>query len=295
MASNKHTGLNPLGIPRIDFTKEGINSGFALLSREVAKRTPLESQTEGSIHLPGGVFNVPPTPIEAPRMRPAFNVVMFVKDGETKAHFQEAFVIDGDNIVDIFATPEDQILTVAIDEVYYVQINRENGEVTSAELVEEQNIPDLPTGEFVKVVEFEAGEIAGTFKPVYFRYDSIVFSEDQEILEYTFYLEGGSTKTITEFGILDGYDPNRVADPEADPPIPGPDEDWSQEFEISETGDFSGEVGGTNQPFRFDEDPQTFYRLPIIIQGRRVSSGGLYQEVKMCVDGESVVQFIKVG
>ena len=306
MASNKHTGLNPLGIPRIDFTKEGINSGFALLSREVAKRTPLESQTEGSIHLPGGVFNVPPTPIEAPRMRPAFNVVMFVKDGKTKAHFQAAFVIDQANIVPIFDDPLDQTLTVAIGDVFYTKIiTNVVNLVTSATFGKESDPVDVEPSEevdgetYIKCVEFENGDIAGTFKPVYYRFDSIIFTEPTgPVLDYTIFFTGGDELSITEAEALAGYNP-------------GINKNWSLEFELSGTGELTGEFVGVDETERFPDDGeeppvQTAYRLPIIrgglindddelVTGKRVSSGGLYQEDTACNDGSPVTQLIKVG
>jgi hypothetical protein len=280
MASNKHTGLNPLGIPRIDATKEGINSAFAIVSREVAKRTPVESMSEGNIHLPGGVISVPSTPIIPPRMRPAFNVVMWTDGSDTKAHFQEAFVIQGASIVSIFPTDESQTRTVAIGEVYYVEITTEDGVVKSAALVEEGDIPDLPTREYIKVVEFQEGDTEGTFKPVYYRYDSIIYSELTTKLPYTIYFSSGTTATITEEQVLADYE--------------APGSAWSIEFAVSGTGEMTGTWTTNANTARFDT-PQTFYRLPIIRSGTRVSSGGIYQEDRMCNDGAPVVGLIKVG
>ena len=305
MASNQHTGQNPLGIPRIDVTEKGINGAFALVSREVAERTPLESGNTGSLHTGSGVFSVPPVAKVAPRMRPAWNAVMFTNDGNTKAQFQEGWVLTDDGPIQVFTDAEDQVRTVAIGEEYYVRMRTNtDDEIVSASFGAEVDPVDVdPTVEengsiYILVMEFFPGEVAGTFLPVYYRYDSISrVTPAAGVLNYTIYFANDSEITITEAEAVEGADGN---------------DNWSLEFELSGTGEFTGEYVGSSSTERFPEtdDVQTAYRLPIFktrtvtppeeegdpFEVRtRVSSGGLYDEVKACNDGSSVTLLTKVG
>ena len=122
MASNQHTGLNPLNIPRVDATQSGINSAFATISREIAERTPRESLSAGSLQTGSGKFAVPPVAIEQVRPRHAFHAVVYMDAADSstvKANFQAAYVIEQDDTqFPVFATEADQTVAIANGEIY---------------------------------------------------------------------------------------------------------------------------------------------------------------------------------
>ena len=85
---------------------------------------------------------------------------------------------------------------------------------------------------------------------------------------------------------------------------------WYVEFEIGDNGlvnpsghdgkDWPVYVGNENDIFTdgmFDgggDDDQSFTRVPIILNGRVVNPGGVFQEVTTCEGGEPVQRFIKI-
>jgi hypothetical protein len=45
----------------------------------------------------------------------------------------------------------------------------------------------------------------------------------------------------------------------------------------------------------FDDDPQTFYVVPLIRNERAVTTGGVFRETIVCVSGEPIVQLVKIA
>ena len=183
MASNQHTGLNPLNIPRVDATQSGINSAFATISREIAERTPRESLSAGSLQTGSGKFAVPPVAIEQVRPRHAFHAVVYMDaaaSSTVKANFQAAYVIEQDDTqFPVFATEADQTVAIADGEKYWVKILVNNDyEVQSASFIQAATTTDVdpsPTsnGEIYKLcVEFDE-DAAGKIVVTYHRFDSI--------------------------------------------------------------------------------------------------------------------------
>jgi len=183
MASNQHTGLNPLNIPRVDATQSGINSAFATISREIAERTPRESLSAGSLQTGSGKFSVPATPSEQVRPRHAFHAVVYMDAADSstvKANFQAAYVIEQDDTqFPVFATEADQTVAIADGEKYWVKILVNNDyEVQSASFIQAATTTDVdpsPTsnGEIYKLcVEFDE-DAAGKLVVTYHRFDSI--------------------------------------------------------------------------------------------------------------------------
>ena len=183
MASNQHTGLNPLNIPRVDATQSGINSAFATISREIAERTPRESLSVGSLHTGAGTFSVPPVAIEQVRPRHAFHAIVYMDAADSstvKANFQAAYVIEQDDTqFPVFATEADQTVAIADGEKYWVKILVNNDyEVQSASFIQAATTTDVdpsPTanGEIYKLcVEFDE-DAEGKIVVTYHRFDSI--------------------------------------------------------------------------------------------------------------------------
>jgi hypothetical protein len=106
------------------------------------------------------------------------------------------------------------------------------------------------------------------------------------VSDYFIYFANGSgedTKLLTNDDIMADFDP-------------AVDTDWSIEFFVI-SGEFDQNIDYTNGVDRFPEagGEQSKYRLPIIRDGNRVSSGGVYQEHAVCINGTPRKQVIKVG
>ena len=81
-------------------------------------------------------------------------------------------------------------------------------------------------------------------------------------------------------------------------------ENWSASFELVD-GSMTGEVIYDEEIERFQvegdpdlpemPDMQTYYRLPLIRDGKNVTSGGFYQEDTLCLNGKGRQQLIKMG
>ena len=109
-------------------------------------------------------------------------------------------------------------------------------------------------------------------------------------LSYTIYYADGTVATLTLAVINADYDP----DPEGEAHT-----DWSINFEVL-GGEMSQAVTYSDDTVRFPDDganpaAQTFYRLPIVRGGLTVSSGGVYQEDTLCLNGEGRQQLLKMG
>jgi len=109
--------------------------------------------------------------------------------------------------------------------------------------------------------------------------------EDPPEIPYTFYFVGSTIndQTIELDTMLANYDPDIHTD-------------WSIEFAVT-SGSFTGVITySTNtDKHTWVNGEQTFYRIALIRDSDVVSSGGLYQEITQCLDGEPVQQFNKVG
>lgn len=109
--------------------------------------------------------------------------------------------------------------------------------------------------------------------------------EDPLEIPYTFYFVGSTITdpTIELDTMLANYDPDTQTD-------------WSIEFAVT-SGSFTGVITYSTNTDRqtWVNGEQTFYRIALIRDGDIVSSGGLYQEVTSCLEGEPVQQFNKVG
>ena len=102
---------------------------------------------------------------------------------------------------------------------------------------------------------------------------------------YTFYFVGLTIndQTIELDTMLANYDPDVHTD-------------WSIEFAVT-SGSFTGVItySANTDRHTWVNGEQTFYRIALIRDSDVVSSGGLYQEITQCLDGEPVQQFNKVG
>lgn len=109
--------------------------------------------------------------------------------------------------------------------------------------------------------------------------------EDPLEIPYTFYFADSAVnnQTIELDTMLANYDPDVHTD-------------WSIEFAVT-SGLITGVITySTNtDKHTWVNGEQTFYRIALIRDGDVVSSGGLYQEITPCLDGEPVQQFNKVG
>ena len=98
--------------------------------------------------------------------------------------------------------------------------------------------------------------------------------------------------TFTDADILENYEPPEEDGSETE-------DNWGILFEVVDN-ELTGVTSFVAKTERFildgaDPPVQTGYYLPVIREGKRVSSGGLYQEDSMCDDGTPVVGLIKVG
>lgn len=154
---------------------------------------------------------------------------------------------------------------------------------------------DAPVDNY-RPVDIIAKDFLGT--PIRLRVlaiDEGVGDEEDSIpsLPYTIYWADGSRTTLTEEEVLDGYDPTEIAD--------GGEGHTEWGILLSITDGVMDRVAEYNdQGDRFvdnGEDPpiQTAYWLPVFLDSKRVSIGGIYQEDKMCDDDTAVVGLIKVG
>ena len=212
MASNQHTGLNPLNIPRVDATQSGINSAFATISREIAERTPRESLSVGSLHTGAGTFSVPPVAIEQVRPRHAFHAIVYMDAADsstTKANFQAAYVIEQDDTqFPVFATEAHQTVAIADGDKYWVKILVNNDyEVQSASFIQAATTTDVdpsPTtnGEIYKLcVEFDEDE-AGKIVVTYHRFDSINYRKpDTSSSSHPWKATAGGSSSINIAGV----------------------------------------------------------------------------------------------
>ena len=69
---------------------------------------------------------------------------------------------------------------------------------------------------------------------------------------------------------------------------------WSIEFDVASSA-FDGNFSFVSDGGLFDNDPQTYYRLPIIKGGNLVCFGGSFRETIVCVNGEPIVQLVKIS
>lgn len=269
MASNQHTGINPLNIPRVDATQSGINSAFATISREIAERTPRESLSTGSLQTGSGKFSVPATPSEQVRPRHAFHTVVYMDaaaSSTVKANFQAAYVIEQDDTqFPVFATEADQTVAIADGEKYWVKILVNNDyEVQSASFIQAATTTDVdpsPTanGEIYKLcVEFDE-DAAGKLVVTYHRFDSINYRPASTSSSHPWKVtdEGSGTVAIAA-GYITGYylyypDSNPNTAPSGGPGNYGPDA-----ITLGPASTYSGSAGNavTGTKYIYAESPR---------------------------------------
>ena len=87
---------------------------------------------------------------------------------------------------------------------------------------------------------------------------------------------------ISTTTILDSYDPTS-------------DDDWSVNLTIS-SGVFNGTIAYSSDTALYNAtgSSQTVYRIPIVRDEVFVATYGAYAEKTVCINGESVVQFIHI-
>jgi hypothetical protein len=76
---------------------------------------------------------------------------------------------------------------------------------------------------------------------------------------------------------------------------PATDDDWSVNLTIS-SGVFNGTIGFSDDTALYNAtgSSQTVYRIPIVRDEVFVATYGAYAEKTVCINGESVVQFIHI-
>tara|TARA_A100000171_G_C2088884_1_gene123483 strand:- start:214 stop:702 length:489 start_codon:yes stop_codon:yes gene_type:complete len=76
---------------------------------------------------------------------------------------------------------------------------------------------------------------------------------------------------------------------------PATDDDWSVNLTIS-SGVFNGTIGYSDDTALYNAtgSSQTVYRIPIVRDEVFVATYGAYAEKTVCINGESVVQFIHI-
>jgi hypothetical protein len=93
------------------------------------------------------------------------------------------------------------------------------------------------------------------------------------------YLANGTALLVTESDLYDDFDD---------------DDNWSIELGVSSSG-FDETIEFNDETDLFDDDPQTYYRLPIRRNKINISLGGAYRETIVCVNGEPIVQLVKIS
>ena len=120
--------------------------------------------------------------------------------------------------------------------------------------------------------------------------DEADVAQGATILDY--YISLADTEQVLTVGeMMKDYDPDKH-------------ENWSASFELVD-GSMTGEVIYDEEIERFQvegdpdlpemPDMQTFYRLPLIRDGKNVTSGGFYQEDTLCLNGKGRQQLLKLG
>ena len=100
-------------------------------------------------------------------------------------------------------------------------------------------------------------------------------------LVWEIYFADGSGVTLSPADVFDDYNPSTHSN-------------WSIELEVSGTA-FTKTVSYVSDSSLFDTDPQTFYRLPVVRSDNVVSAGGSFRETIVCVNGEPIVQLVKIS
>jgi hypothetical protein len=107
-------------------------------------------------------------------------------------------------------------------------------------------------------------------------------TDSKAVGQFQFVFADGETQETSLAAVLDSYDP-------------GTDEDWSIELPVSDTAFTQAALAFNSSAELFDDDPQTFYRVPVIRNGRVLSTGGAFRETIVCVSGEPIVQLVKIS
>ena len=120
--------------------------------------------------------------------------------------------------------------------------------------------------------------------------DEADVAQGATILDYYISL-ADTEQVLTVDEMMKDYDPDKH-------------ENWSASFEVVD-GSMNGKVIYDEEIERFQvegdpdlpemPDMQTYYRLPLIRDGKNVSSGGFYQEDTLCLNGKGRQQLLKLG